>query len=75
MQIIFKYLYQCADLKVFNRVRAAGSLHGIEILASRKYLLVMSEKLIPIRKINNVRIYTFAELDIDELRGFAELWS
>ncbi len=65
----FKYLYECKNLSAFNRVRTSGSLRGIEILASRKHQTVLSERLIPLHNTNDVRLYVFAPLDWEDIKG------
>ena len=65
----FKYLYECGNLSAFNRIRTSGSLRGIEMPASRKQQMILSERLIPFCNTDDVKLYAFAPLDWEDMKG------
>ena len=68
-----KYLYSCNTLKEYNRAKQSGQLMGINIVTSRKNMIVLSEKLLPMRKLNGIELYVFAKLDTQDFED-AEKW-
>ncbi len=46
---------------------------GINMVTSRKNMIVLSEKLLPMRKLNGIELYVFAKLDTQDFED-AEKW-
>lgn len=70
----FKYLYQCIDIKAYNRVKQLAQIRDIGIITSRKHMLVLSENLIPLRKTEDVELDVFAKLDSETIEALKKCY-